>query len=672
MPDQASYDFSGIATAYDVLCGDGRLIRHGAFDWQDGHVVPLVVQHKHGSILNFVGHGVLETSLNPSGMRIKATFNNTREGQHAKQMVKDREIQHLSIWANELTENSLQHSKYGVVLAVQKGTIRECSLVRAGQNPGAVIDDVMNHSLDPYGDEMELRDGVIIHTAIPIEINEEELEEEPKEEPEEVKEEPKEEPEEEANQQEEVVESEKEELLHAEMTGNDILESLNDEQKMLFNIVLHSAMTGEKMTGGESGGDEASGPTLKETFDSLTEEQQNLLYYMAGELSQDNLSQGDQGDPDMPKNSFNIFEDDPNTDPDIHFSHEDVRSALTEAIATRTGSLKATFLQHSITDIDYLFPDAKNVESGGPQFYSREMTWVEKVLSGTAQRPFARIKSMYADLTPDAARAKGYVTGAQKAEEVIAVLKRVTTPQTVYKLQKLDRDDIVDITEFDVVVWLKSEMRLMLREELARAILISDGRSGASADKIVETNVRPIYNDDPVYTISAIYNDVGNEQALSAFTAAEVVELIDWIAAQMQNYRGKGQPVFYCQPEVLTKLLLVRDANNLRIHRSKAELAEAMRVSDILDIPPMSGMGRTGVVNPTGLPAGTYNIDTLGVIVNLKDYVIGMDKGGETNFFDDFDIDYNKMTYLYESRLSGALVNPKSAIAVELVIAKTA
>lgn len=667
MPKLDSYDFSGIATAYDVLCGDGRLIKHGAFDWQDGHVIPLVVQHKHGSILNFVGHGVLESSSEPSGMRILATFNNTKEGKHAKQMVFDKEIQHLSIWANELTENTLQHSKYGVVLAVQKGTIRECSLVKYGQNPGAVIDDVMTHSTDPYGDELELRDGVIIHTAIPIEIYEEEIvepapvvEETP---------EPTPEPAPVVEETPEVVQEETAPVVHAEQTGLDILESLTDEQKVLFNIVLHSAMTGEPPEKGESDGSEEEGPTLQETFDSLTEEQKNLLYYMAGELSSENLS---QGDPDMPKSSFNIFEDDKNTDSDIHFSHEDVRSALEEAIKTRTGSLKATFLQHSITDVDYLFPDAKNVQPGGPQFLSREMTWVEKVLTSTSQRPFARIKSMYADLTPEAARAKGYVTAAQKAEEVIAVLRRTTTPQTIYKLQKLDRDDIVDITEFDVVVWLKSEMRLMLREELARAILISDGRSGASADKIVETNVRPIYNDDAAFTVSAIYNDAGNLKALSAFTAAEVVDLIDWIAGQMQNYRGKGQPTFYCQPEVLTKLLLVRDANNLRIHRSKAELAEAMRVSDIVEVPPMSAMQRTGVEDPPGLPAGTYTIGTLGVIVNLQDYVIGMDKGGETNFFDDFDIDYNKMTYLYETRLSGALVNPKSAIAVELVLAYAA
>jgi hypothetical protein len=661
MPDKANYNFSGIATAYDLLCGDGRLIKHGAFDWQDGQIVPMVWRHQHSNPTNFLGHGILKSSSSPSGMRVLAFFNRTTEGQHAKQMVEDKEIQHLSIWANELTENSLNHSKYGTVMAVQKGTIREFSLVRSGHNPGALIDDVISHSIDAYGDEVEARDGVIVHTEIPIEI----FEPEPEPDPEPVvehAEDPEPEPDPEPDP-EPVVE-------HAEMTGIAVLESLNEEQRTLFNVILHSAMTGESPSSAEGeGSEDAGGSTLKEVYDSLSEDQKNILHLMAGELSQSNLS---QGDTDMPQQTLNIFEDGADGTDSVHFSHEDVRNALDEAISTRTGSLKATFLQHSITDIDFMFPDARNVDAAGPQFLTREMSWVEKVLNATSQRPFARIKSMYADLTPADARAKGYVTAAQKAEEVIAVLKRVTTPQTIYKLQKLDRDDIIDITEFDVVVWLKSEMRLMLREELARAILISDGRSGASADKIIETNVRPIYNDDAAFTRSFIYNDISNEQDLADFTAAEVVDLVDAIAAELQFYRGKGQPIFYCQPEVLTKLLLVRDANNLRIHKSLAELAEALRVSAIIDIPPMSGMEATGQVDPTGLPAGTYDIATLGVIVNLQDYVIGLDKGGQTAFFDDFDIDYNKMSYLYETRLSGALVNPLSAIAVQLVTAKTA
>lgn len=660
-----AYDFSGMATAYDVLCGDGRIIKHGAFDWQAGQTVPMVWRHQHDSPTNYLGHGTLERSNSPSGIRVRAVFNSTTEGQHTKQMVQSGEIKRLSIWANELNEARLQHSAYGSVLAVEKGTIREFSLVRNGMNPGAIIDDVVIHGEDPYGEPMDIKDGVIIHTGEEIEIYV--AEEDPPESEKEI----------EHEQQKEIAEEDppdetKDVIFHADMTGIEILETLNDDQKALFNVILHASLSGGEVPVTGESNSSAEGPTMQEVFDSLTEEQEKLLYFMAGELSQDeNLSQGDS---EMPENNqtHRIFADGNNDTPSASFSHEDVSRALIEAAKTRSGSLKATFLQHSITNVSNLFPEAQNVDSGGPAYLSREMTWVEKVLGAASTRPFARIKSMYADLTPDAARAKGYVTAAQKVDEVIAVLKRVTTPVTVYKKQSLDRDDVVDITDFDVVVWLKAEMRLMLREELARAILISDGRSGADPEKIVETNVRPIYNDDPAYTISAIYNDIGNEQALSAFTASEVVAFVDWVASQMQYYRGSGQPTFYCQPEVLTKLLLVRDSNNQRLHRSVAELAEALRVSAIVDVPPMSGMGRTGIVDPTGLPVGTYNIDTLGVIVNLKDYVIGMDRGGETNFFDDFDIDYNKLKYLYETRLAGAMVRPLSAIAIELVIAKTA
>lgn len=369
-------------------------------------------------------------------------------------------------------------------------------------------------------------------------------------------------------------------------------------------------------------------------------------------------------------------------------THQAVHGALTFAAERRVGSLREVFnsndihlahnISHSITDIDNMFPDAKAVTPGGPEFYSRPMEWVEKVLGGTNKRPFSRIKSWYTDLTPDAARAKGYVTAALKVEEVIAVLKRTTTPQTIYKLQKLDRDDILDITDFDVVVWLKGEMRLMLREELAGAILISDRRS-AGADKIVETNVRPIYNDSDVFTVKFRHNDVGNEQALSAFTDAELIDLIDGIASQMRNYRGAGSPTFYCSPEVKSAFMLIRDADNHRLHPTTAVLAAALGVKDVVEVPVMSNFSTAGVVDPSGtdqagaaIPAGTYTLAHLGVIVNLSDYVVGMDRGGQTSFFDDFDIDYNKYTYLYETRLSGALIHPMSAIAVDLVTAKTA
>jgi hypothetical protein len=453
------------------------------------------------------------------------------------------------------------------------------------------------------------------------------------------------------------------------------VKSLDKDQRQLFNIILHSAATGEKTPPSKATSEDGEGPTVKEVFDTLSEEQKNVLYYMAGTVGQDNLSQGDE-DP-MTVSKHNIFESGKDGD-DKKLSHEAVVNILEKARDSRASSLRDVFaasdiaLAHSITDIDFMFPDAKKVDAGGPQYYTRPMEWVEKVLGGCKTRPFSRIKSMYADLTGADARAKGYVTGNLKVEEVIAVLKRVTVPQTIYKLQKLDRDDIIDITDFDVVVWLKAEMRMMLREELARAILISDGRADTGDDAIISTNVRPIYNDSAVYTISNIYNDPTNEKDLSAFTAAETVALIDYVADARKDYRGSGSPTFYCQPEVLTKLLLVRDADNRRIHRSVAELAEQLRVSNIVEIPPMSGMERADIVDPPGLPTGTYDIATLGVIVNLSDYIIGMDRMGQTSFFDDFDLDYNKYTYLYETRLSGAMVNPLSAMAIELVTAKTA
>ena len=667
-----SHDFSGIATAYDILCQDGRVIKKGAFDHQEGQVVPIVWRHGHKDIRNYLGHADLGVSDDPSGMRVNARFNDTTEGQRAKFLVVNRDIRHLSIYANELDETSMMTNGQAV-RHTNKGTIREVSLVLAGKNPGAVIDDVVVHSDDPLNPDQVGAEGVIIHTEHEIEIIEEEEVEEPEEEIEEV-----EEPEEEIEEVEEPEEDEDEdEVFHADDdTANDILKTLNSDQEKLFNIVLHAAALGEKAPPMKPSGKNGEGPTVQAVFETLTEEQQNILYYMADKVSPESLSQGDS-DP-MPKQTHNIFENEDGEQEKNTLSHEQIISIIAEAASKRSVSLRTAFesqdeaLSHSVTDIDFMFPDARKVDAGGPQFYSRPMEWVEKVLGACKTRPFSRIKSMYADLTGADARAKGYVTAAEKVEEVIAVLKRVTVPQTIYKLQKLDRDDIIDITDFNVVVWLKSEMRLMLREELARAILISDGRNDTGADAILSANVRPIWDDSSVYTINKTWNVAGDLEAVATMDAAETVALIDYIAGARSEYRGSGSPVFYCQPEVLTKFLLVRDVDNRRIHPNEADLAAALRVSSIIEIPPMSGMSRSGVVDPPGLPTGTYTIETLGVIVNLNDYIIGMDKLGKTAFFDDFDLDFNKYTYLYETRLSGAMVNPKSAITIENVTAKTA
>ena len=649
-----SYDFSGIATAYEVLCQDDRIVKTGAFDHQAGQIIPMVWRHGHEDIRNVVGHAQLGVNSEPPGMRVNAFFNDTDEGRRAKLLVHNKDIKHLSIWANQLKEKRIAGDNGAGRREVNKGTIREVSLVLAGKNPGAYIDDVVRHSDDPLDPDAIIEDGIIIHTEYAIDLFEEE---DPPPDPD-----PDPDP----------------DITHEDdPTVGSVIDSLSSNQTKLFNIVLHSAATGEKTPPTRSNSKDGTGPTVEEVFKTLSDEQKNVLYYMAGELSQEgNLSQ--EGDTDPMNKTHNIFEDDESGDDDNQLSHENINNALTLARDTRAASLRDVFaaheitLSHSITDVDFMFPDARKVDPGGPQFYSRPMEWVEQVLNACKTRPFSRIKSMYADLTGADARAKGYVTAAAKVEEVIAVLKRVTTPQTVYKLQKLYRDDIIDITDFDVVMWLKAEMRLMLREELARAILISDGRNDTGADAILAANVRPIYNDSAVYTINKLYSTPGDEQDLVDFTAAETVVLIDYIADARKEYRGSGSPTFYCQPEVLAKLLLVRDTQNRRIHPTEASLAEALRVRNIVEIPPMSLMERTGIVDPPGVPAGTYDIATLGVIINLTDYIIGADKGGQTAFFDDFDLDYNKYTYLYETRLSGALVNPLSAMAIELVTAKTA
>ena len=663
------YDFSGIATAYDVPCKDGRLIQSGAFDHQEGDTVPIVWRHGHDDIRNVLGHAMLLVNSEPSGMRIKAKFNQSKEGQRAKQLVQDQDIKALSIWANELIEHEEKKHR-----AVSRGQIREVSLVLTGMNPGALIDDVVRHSDDPLNPNFVEQDGIIIHTDHQIDLDwEEELEEE-----EEVIEEVIEELEEE---EEEVVEHEEDESV------NDVYKTLNEGQTKLFDVILHAAAKGETIP--PNGSTEEGGPTLKEVFDSLSEEQTTVLYYMTGEISQEDDSVS-QGDTDMPE-THNIFEESVPKDQDVTLAHESLNAALVTAGKGRASSLREVFqandvtltslhllaendpkfLAHSITNISNFFPNAKAVDAGGPQWYGREMEWVPQVLNGVRHVPWSRLKSNYADLTGADARAKGYVTGAQKVEEVIVALQRETTPTTIYKLQKLDRDNILDITEFDVVVWLKSEMRMMLQEEVARAILISDDRA-PGADKIVETNVRPIFSDDAVYTINRLYDLVGNAAAFSTFDAAEFIALVDYIAESFDDYRGSGSPVFFLQQSLLTKLLTIRDTDSHRLHVNKSDLADQLGVAAVIPVPVMNGLTRTGIVDPPGVPTGTYNIETLGVIVNLRDYSVGQDRGGEVNFFDDFDIDYNKYTYLYETRMSGALTNPKSAIAIENVVAKTA
>jgi len=698
------YDFSGIATAYEVLCDDGRVIRDNAFGHQEGETVPIVWRHRHGDITNILGQiDLTRNEGSPLGVRGNAKFSNTKEGRQAKELVHDGTIEGLSIWANEIVEEVGRFELAPGVVALRSvtgGVIREVSLVPHGQNPGARIDEVIRHSEDPLDPDSFVHDGLIIHSGIPIEIDLEDEDEEKVEEGEEELEEELESgdaAEEEVSEDEEEAESDEEETLsHEDETISDVLATLTEEQREAVDVVLHSALNGEipPNSEGEDGGD---GKDLGAIFDTLTEKQKDVVEYLAGTLAEDDDESEDgdeseepeesisQGDTEMPKN-YNPFE---NTgqerDP---VAHENVMNILQSAKAHRAHSLREVFsekevgddvIRHSITDVDYMFPDARAVQPGGPQFFAdRDMSWVRIVLNGVRPRPFSRIKSWYANISGADARAKGFVAGNTKVEEVIAVLKRTTVPQTIYKLQKLDRDDVLDITDFNVIVWLKAEMRMMLEEELARAILISDGRNDTGDDAILKANVRPVYNDDDVYTQKVTYSVPAGEQDWSAFDDAEILAMVDMISASLSYYRGAGGPTLFCQPALISKMLLVRDTTTRRIHDTLESLAAAMRVSKIVEIPVMAGL-EDSIVDPTGvnqlgeaIAAGTYDVATMGVILNLKDYVIGADNGGQTSFFDDFDLNLNKLEYLYETRVSGALVNPKSAIAIRLVTAKTA
>ncbi len=393
--------------------------------------------------------------------------------------------------------------------------------------------------------------------------------------------------------------------------------------------------------------------TIADVFNTLTEKQKTVVYAMIGQALEEKEESEDYNDNDDSKGGnktmkHNVF-DNEDAKKDV-LSHSDMEAIFADA--KRYGSLKDSVLAHGIEQIDYLFPDAKNV-TNTPQFIQRDMGWVQKVMNSVHRTPFSRIKSVLADITEDDARAKGYIKGKQKKDEVFTLLKRTTTPTTIYKKQKLDRDDVVDITDFDVVAWLKSEMRMMLDEEIARAILVGDGRLSSSDDKINEQNIRPIWKDDDLYTIKAPV-----EVASNATSDQKAKEFIRTVIKARKNYKGSGEPTLYTTEDVLTDCLLMEDTTGRVIYDSVDKLATALRVKEIVTVPVMEGLSRTDSEGNT--------LNLMGLIVNLADYNVGADKGGAVNMFDDFDIDYNAQKYLIETRCSGALIKPYSAIAIEM------
>ena len=391
--------------------------------------------------------------------------------------------------------------------------------------------------------------------------------------------------------------------------------------------------------------------TVGDVIESMTEEQQNVMYALIAQALEEKDDKDNKDSEGGNKNmKHNVFDQDENKENVL--SHSDMETIISDA--KRYGSLKESFLAHAqdygIKNIDYLFSEANSLNTT-PEFIKREMGWVQKVMSGVHHTPFSRIKSMFADITEDDARARGYIKGKLKKEEVFSLLKRTTTPTTIYKKQKLDRDDVIDITDFDVVAWLKSEMRMMLDEEIARAILVGDGRLSSSDDKINEQNIRPIWTDADLYTIKSVVNVAANA------TPAELAEeFIDQSVRAMKNYKGSGSPVCFTTDDMITECLLLKDANGRRIYKDVNEIATAMRVSSIVSVPVMEGLTRT---------SGSDTFTLKAIIVNLNDYNVGADKGGAVNMFDDFDIDYNQQKYLIETRCSGALIKPYSAIALE-------
>ena len=427
-----------------------------------------------------------------------------------------------------------------------------------------------------------------------------------------------------------------------------------DDEAVIFTgeeIVVPESDKEEKMEHADNSAEKENNMatdnrTVKDVFDTLNEDQKKVVYALIGQALEGGYDTNDdeEDDEDM---KHNIFDQD--QDYEDALMHAEFDSIVKDA--KRYGSMKDAFLAHGIEQIDYLFPEPTNLNTP-PEFIKRDTGWVSSVMNSVHKTPFSRIKSMFADITGDEARARGYVKGKYKKEEVFSLLKRTTTPTTIYKKQKMDRDDVIDITDFDVIAWLKSEMRMMLDEEIARAILIGDGRLSSSDDKINEQNVRPIWKDEDLYTIKSIVN-VKNTDPLEKKAA----ELIDQTVRAMDEYEGSGDPTMYMAKNLLSACLLLKDSMGHRLYKNKSELANAMGVSDIVTVPQMNGLKRED---------GSVTYHLMALVVNMKDYNLGADKGGQVNMFDDFDIDYNQQKYLIETRCSGALVKPYSAIALEI------
>lgn len=683
------FDFSGYVTRNDIKCVDGRTIRKDAFANDDGEFVPLVWNHEHQTPFDVLGKVYLENR--EDGVYGYGVLNDTPAGVQARDLILHGDIDRLSINAGRLKQVN------GNVL---HGKIREVSLVHSGANDGAFIDFVdLSHSDDP-----DYETEAFIYADCPIELyhadtKKDDLKGSGKQDADELPDDPD--------------STEEDEDMDAEKEFNEAIESLTDEQKEAVIALLNGIESGE-ITAEDFDEDTAQHSdeldAINEALGELNDNQLRAISALVSVAFQDAEAEhsdeeedneeyeyeGDEEDPedyDEEADDEEEYEGDPEDYDEEGFEHSDegeyamkynafengetfeekgvreLTHAEKEAIlddAVRMGSLKRSFLSHAddeeeeevvidpygINNIDYLFPDAKNVRDGAPDFIQRDMKWVARFMGGTHKSPFGRIKSIHANITEAEARAKGYTKGNKKLDEVFALLKRVTTPQTVYKKQKFDRDDMIDVTTFDFIPWVKGEMQVMLREEVAVASLIGDGRGNSAEDKIKEDNIRPVVTDDSLYNTKVTVT----RQPTDSATAKE---LINAIIRSRKNYKGSGNPIFFTTEDWLTEMLLLEDGIGHKLYRNEAELATALRCGGIETVQPMEGRQ-------------VDSKDLVGVYLNPIDYTHGTDRGGETHFFDDFDIDYNQNKYLYETRCSGALTKPYSAVTILLTAANQA
>lgn len=586
------YDCSGWATKANVRCYDGLVIAQDAFKECSGKVVPMVYNHDHSNVDNVIGHCLLENR--PGGVYCYAKFNDTDTGKTARQCVESGDLSAFSIFANGLKK---------VGSTVKHGFIREVSLVLAGCNPGALIDEVVKHSAD---EDYEGGEAFI--------YNEDGLS-----------------------------------LTHGMDPEGNPLEDLT-----------HSADSGDAVTNDEATQEEAKmadekneGKTLEQVYNSMTDEQKECCHALVGlALEEQEGGDNDDGEEDDTVKQ-NVFDKDTNATVLKH-SIEEINNVV--KTAKSHGTMKAAFedagmdsdeLAHSIDNIDWLFPEDHLLDTT-PRIIDKPDDWVSVVMGAVHHIPFSRFKSMFADLTEEDARAKGYFKGNFKKEEVFGLLRRSTSPTTVYKKQKLDRDDVIDINSFDVVAWLKQEMHLKLNRELALAYLLGDGRLAASEDKIDENCIRPVFNDSDLFTIKVQCKTTGLTTVEDKYKA-----LIKQILRSRKEYRGSGTPTLFTTEDALTEMLLLEDGIGHPLYADEAALARKLRVKNIVTIPEMEGR------------KGAKGGDLVCLIVNLADYTVGADKGGAVSMFDDFDIDFNAQKYLIETRCSGALTTPFSAMAVE-------